>query len=70
MRRCIALALIGLVAAAPVRAQFEGTVTMKMTPPANSNTGDITMSKTIESATSKNLFNMTAIGRTLQILAQ
>ena len=43
MRRFVALTLIGLVAATPLPAQFEGTITMKMTPSANSTTGDINM---------------------------
>src|SRR5207253_7478817 len=44
MRRSIALTLIGLVAATPLAAQFEGTVTMKMSGQGpNGSTGEMTM---------------------------
>lgn len=42
MRRFVALTLFGLVAATPLAAQFEGTITMQMTPATN-NSGPITM---------------------------
>jgi hypothetical protein len=43
MRRIVALNMIGLVAAAPLAAQFEGTVSMRMSTTAGSGNADMNM---------------------------
>jgi hypothetical protein len=58
MRRFIALTLIGLVAATPLAAQFEGTITMKMTPPTSSNTGDINIKIAVKGDRSATVMSM------------
>jgi hypothetical protein len=60
MRRIVALNIIGLVAATPLAAQFEGTVTMKMTSPSGPASGDLNMKVMVKGDRSATIMTLPA----------